>query len=160
MKLKGNMIGKLFRWIVLSFKKLLRLRDSTHQISLGFAIGVFVGILPTLGFGALILAGLALVIRFNFFSALVGTLVNNPLFVPFWVASSYKVGELITKIGINFSEKSVLQNMFGFGLSFAVGNIVLAVLSGFLSYFVMFLVIEIYRASRNNSSKSESKTQE
>lgn len=150
MKVKYTIIGKFFRWLAVSFKKVLHLRDSTHQIALGFAIGVSVGILPTLGFGALILAGLAVFIRFNIFSAIVGTLINNPVFVPFWVASSYKVGEVITRMGVDLSEKGFLQNLFGFGLSFLVGNIILSITLGIVSYFVIFLIIEAYRASRNN----------
>ncbi|MEN2997829.1 MAG: DUF2062 domain-containing protein [Brevinematia bacterium] len=158
MKLKYTPIGKFFRWIFVSFKKLFHLRDSTHQISLGFALGVSIGILPTFGFGALIVATLAFIIRFNIFSALVGSLINNPLLVPFWVASSYKVGELITKIGINFSEKNVIQNLLGFGISYLVGNIILSVVCGFISYITIYLLIEIYRSSKSNL-KSNQNTQ-
>lgn len=157
MKLKYSSIGKVFRQLVVSFKKLFRLRDSTHEIALGFAIGVFVGILPTFGFGALLLAGLAIVIRFNIFAGIVGTLINNPLFVPFWIASSYKVGEIITKTGIDLKEKSIIENIFGFGVSYFIGNIVLAVLVGFVSYFVIYVIVEIYRESRKNL-KNNSRT--
>lgn len=155
MKLKYSIIGKFFRWLAVSFKKVIRLRDSTHQIALGFAIGVSVGILPTLGFGALILAGLAVIIRFNIFSAIVGTLINNPVFVPFWVASSYKVGEVITRMGVDLSEKGLLQNLFGFGLSFLVGNIILSIALGIVSYFVIFFIIEAYRSSRNKLKNNQ-----
>lgn len=155
MKFKYTVIGKFFRWIASSFKKLLHLRDSTHQISLGFAIGVTVGILPTFGFGALILGAMAVIIRFNIFSAIVGTLINNPLFVPFWVASSYKVGEIITKIGIDISGKSIIQNILGFGISYLIGNVVLSIICGFISYFIMYLLVETYRVSRNNLKNNQ-----
>ncbi len=157
MKFKYTGIGKLLRQLVVSFKKLLHLRDSTHEIALGFAVGVFIGILPTFGFGALFLAGLAVIIRFNIFAGIVGTLVNNPIFVPFWLASSYKVGEIITKTGIDIKEKSIIENIFGFGLSYFIGNIILAILVGFISYFIIYIIVEIYRESRKKL-KNNSKT--
>lgn len=152
MKFKYTPIGKIFRWLAASFKKLFHLRDSTHQIALGFAIGVGVGILPTFGFGALFIGVLAIVVRFNIFSALVGTLVNNPLFVPFWLASSYKVGEVITKMGIDIYEKKLIENILGFGVSYLVGNIVLSIVCGLLSYFVIYLVVELYRTSKRSKT--------
>jgi uncharacterized protein (DUF2062 family) len=148
MKIKYTAIGKLLRQLKVSFKKLLHLRDSTHEISLGFAMGVFVGILPTFGFGALILGILAIPIRFNIFAALVGTLVNNPLFVPFWLTSSYKVGEIITRMGINL-EKGIISNILEFSISYLVGNIILATICGIISYFIMYIIIETYRVSRS-----------
>lgn len=152
MKIKYTAIGKLLRQLKVSFKKLLHLRDSTHEIALGFAIGVFVGILPTFGFGALILGILAIPIRFNIFAALVGTLVNNPLFVPFWLTSSYKVGEIITRMGINL-EKGIISSILKFSISYLVGNIILAIICGIISYFVMYIIIETYRVSRSQEKK-------
>ena len=157
MKIKYTAIGKFLRWITASFKKLIHLRDSTHQIALGFSIGVAVGILPTFGFGALILALLAIVIRFNIFSALVGTLINNPLLVPFWLVSSYKVGEIITKIGVDIEEKNLFQNVLDFSISYIVGNVTLSVICGIISYIVMYIIVEIYRSSKGNL-KSQQKT--
>ncbi len=152
MKIKYTTIGKLFRQLKVSFRKLLHLRDSTHEIALGFGIGVVIGILPTFGFGALIIGILAILIRFNIFAALVGTIVNNPLFTPFWLMSSYKVGEMITQIGINL-EKGVISNILNFSLSYLVGNIVLAIICGIISYFIMYIIIETYRVSRNQEKK-------
>ena len=152
MKIKSTIIVKLLRQLKVSFKKLLRLRDSTHEIALGFGIGVFIGILPTFGFGALIIGILAILIRFNIFAALVGTIVNNPLFTPFWLMSSYKVGEMITQIGINL-EKGVISNILNFSLSYLAGNIVLAIICGIISYFIMYIIIETYRVSRNQEKK-------
>jgi uncharacterized protein (DUF2062 family) len=46
-----NAITKLRKFILSSIRKLLSLRASPHQIALGFAIGVFIGIFPTFGLG-------------------------------------------------------------------------------------------------------------
>lgn len=152
MNFKSNIIVKFFRYLVVSFKRLLHLRDSTHEIALGFAVGVIVGILPTFGFGAVILGFLVFVIRFNFVAAITGTLVNNPIFVPFWLTSSYKVGEIITKMGVDLKDSGLLKNVFNFGLSYLVGNVVLAIISGIISYFVVFLMIETYRSVKRSRS--------
>jgi len=154
MKIKYSIVGKLFRQLKVGFKKLLHLRDSTHEIALGFAVGVFVGVFPTFGFGALVLGALAIVIRFNFVASLIGTLINNPLFTPFWLISSYKVGELVTKAGIKINE-DFLKNTFNFTLSYLVGNIILSVVSGIISYFVVYIVVESYRASKREDTKEK-----
>ncbi|MFN4245214.1 MAG: DUF2062 domain-containing protein [Brevinematia bacterium] len=155
MNLKYTIIGKFLRWILVSFKKVIHLRDSTHQIALGFSIGVSVGILPTFGFGALILAFLSIVIRFNLFSAIVGTLINNPLLVPFWLVSSYKIGEIITKVGIDLEGKNLLQNTLDFSISYITGNIILSLICGFISYVLMYIIVEVYRSSRGNLKRQQ-----
>ncbi|MGC8767287.1 MAG: DUF2062 domain-containing protein [Brevinematia bacterium] len=152
MNFKKTFLGKFLRYLLVSFKKLLHLRDSTHEIALGFAIGVVIGILPTFGFGIVILGLLALVIRFNFIAAFTGSLINSPIFVPFWLASSYKIGEIITKIGIDLQRNNLVKNIFDFSVSYLVGNIVLSIILGIASYFIVFLIIEAYRSTKRGKN--------
>ena len=50
--------GKLRVFITEYIQKLLSLRASPHQIALGFAIGVFIGIFPTFGLGGVFIIAL------------------------------------------------------------------------------------------------------
>jgi uncharacterized protein (DUF2062 family) len=77
-----NIFRKLRTLINENVHTLLSLRASPHQIALGLAIGVFIGIFPTFGLGGVFIIALATFWKFNIPGALVGTLIGNPLFAP------------------------------------------------------------------------------
>ena len=96
---------KLRKSLLGSIRKLLSLRASPHQIALGFAIGVFIGIFPTFGLGGLVIIALAALSRFNVPAALLGTLIGNPLFASVWITLTC----LLT--GISPSRTKVMRHL-------------------------------------------------
>jgi uncharacterized protein (DUF2062 family) len=55
-------------------------------------------------------------------------------------------------MGINL-EKGIISSILKFGISYLVGNIILAIICGIISYFVMYIIIETYRVSRSQEKK-------
>ncbi len=151
MRFKDTVIGKLFRSLLVNLKKLLRLRASIHEISLGFAVGVFIGILPTFGLGFLVISFFAIFIRFNVIAAFVGTALGNPFLSPFWIFSSYKLGELITGVRIELLDLKInfLNTTLKFTLAFIAGNLVISLVVAIISYFVVYILIDNIKKSRN-----------
>jgi len=72
--------------------RLKRLPDTPHRIALGLAVGSFVSFTPLFGVHFLAAWWLALVMRANVFSALLGTFFGNPITFPFIAATSYQLG--------------------------------------------------------------------
>jgi hypothetical protein len=146
-----NIFRKLRTLINENVHTLLSLRASPHQIALGLAIGVFIGIFPTFGLGGVFIIALATFWKFNIPGALVGTLIGNPLFAPLWITLSC----LIT--GISPSEikvpkepfHEILKHYSGIGLRYLVGNGLVSLFVAILSYFIVTRAIQWYRARKD-----------
>lgn len=72
--------------------RLHRIRVSDHQIALGFAAGAFVAFTPFLGLHFILAALIALAIRGNVLASAAGTMVGNPLTLPFMFLATYNLG--------------------------------------------------------------------
>jgi uncharacterized protein (DUF2062 family) len=86
----GVRISRFFKMVYL---KLIRLNDSPQRISLGFGLGVFLGILPGTGpIAALVLAAL---FRVNRAAAFLGSLLTNTWLSIATIILSIKLGSVI-----------------------------------------------------------------
>lgn len=72
--------------------RIKRLPDTPHKIAMGVACGVFVTFSPFFGLHFFMAWFLALVMRGNVLSALLGTFIGNPLTFPIIAATSYQLG--------------------------------------------------------------------
>lgn len=150
-------LKKLRIFLTENTHKLLSLRASPHQIALGFAIGVFIGIFPTFGLGGVFIIALATFWKFNIPAAIVGTLMGNPLFAPLWIALSCLL------MGISPSEikipkepfHEILKHYSGIGLRYLVGNGLISLVVAILSYFILTRTIQWYRARKGNIEKTD-----
>jgi uncharacterized protein (DUF2062 family) len=71
---------------------LSRLPDTPERVALAFAIGVFFGFSPFLGFQTLLGISLAFYFRLSRVAVLAGTWVNLPFFVPVYYAVATELG--------------------------------------------------------------------
>lgn len=123
---------------------------STHNLAFGFALGTFIAILPTPGFG--ILLSIFLVYCFkkiNTASILFPFAVWNPLVLAPLYVLSYKIGELLfaAKASIE-NEYSYINKIIYFCQTYLVGNVIIAVVFSVLSYFIIFKVAEIFKQKK------------
>jgi len=70
-----NILVRAGRYLKLLYLKLYRINDSPQKIALGFGLGVFLGAMP--GAGVLAAIVLALLLRVNRISALLGAILTN-----------------------------------------------------------------------------------
>ncbi len=93
------------------FFKLLRLRGTPHSIALGAAIGVFIGLTPTIPLHTIIILALTLLFRCSFIAGLITSLlVCNPLtYVPQYYLS-LRIGNFFTRYHLSWERiKQVLD---------------------------------------------------
>jgi uncharacterized protein len=139
LKMKNRLFGIL--------RNLLSQRASPHQIAVGFAVGVFVGIFPSFGLGALLILALSSVWKFNFPAALIGTVMGNPLFAPIWITLTC----LVT--GISPSEiklprenfQQILAHYSQIGLQYLLGNIGISLAAAIISYFIIIRAVHLFK---------------
>jgi len=77
-------------------EKIKRLQGNPHYIAMGMAIGVFVGVTPTIPFHTALAIALAFVLRGSKPAAAIGVWIANPLTIPLFYYGSYKVGILLS----------------------------------------------------------------
>lgn len=93
------------------FLRLLRLRGTPHSIALGAAIGIFIGITPTIPFHTVAILALTVVTRSSFLAGFISSvLVCNPLtYVPQYFLS-LAIGNIFTPYHLSWDRiKQVLD---------------------------------------------------
>ncbi len=146
-------------------KTLLGLEDTVHRTAFAFALGVFMGFSPLLGFHTLLALFIAFVFKLNRAAIVVGTLVNNPWTLPFIYSAEFLLGSfLLGSPGLalsgvrwgSFFSLSVLEQIKSILLPLFVGFIPLGTGSALGAYFITFHLISSYR---KRASPSESANQ-
>jgi uncharacterized protein len=122
-------------------KRIKKLEGDPHYIAMGMAIGVFVGITPTMPFHTVAAVALAFILRGSKAAAALGVWFCNPITAPFFYLGSYKTGMFILGHSAPFDVKyeSVLELIkLGTDVTMAmiVGGIILGILPGIASYFI------------------------
>ena len=131
--------------------KFLRLQEDPRKLAWGMALGVFIGITPTIPFHMVTALSLAALLRVSPVTAFIGIQIGNPLtIVPIYIAS-YKVGQFLLYRGRplvfpeTFSFKAWIDVLWQGGVALQVGGVVLAIPPAIASYFLTLWIVQRYR---------------
>jgi len=130
------------RWWWCEFvRQLMELRGQPHEIALGMAIGVFIGITPTIPLHTILAVTLALLVRGSKLAAALGVWVSNPLSIPLFYYGSYRIGQLVLGLpGISLPDDRSLLAMASLGGKIVgamlLGGVILGVVPAILAYVV------------------------
>lgn len=166
--ISGNRPMNIYRTGRYFYLRFLRIRGTPHSIALGAAIGVFIGITPTVPFHSMIIFVLAILTRSSFISGLITSwLVSNPLTcLPlYYLAITF--GNLVTPYHLDWERVKSIGDLFlsgatpsarlellgtlgGEALSvMLIGGFLLALPWGVGSYFLFHRLIVKYRRKRH-----------
>jgi len=146
---------RIFRYIYL---RLVRVGGDPVHIALGFSLGVFLGVFPTFGIGIPLSLLLASVFRWNRVSAVLGSLVMNPITTPLFWTLSGMLGAAIFRIDASKVMTSVRNGerlhslTVGAGI-YLVGNTIIALVSAVIAYFLALRVVTVYRKKRRERKR-------
>jgi uncharacterized protein (DUF2062 family) len=84
--------SKIYTTLGKAYERMLRIRGEPREIALGFALGLFVGMSPFMGFQILIVVFLASVLKWNKISAVIGVWISNPITAPIIYGFTYFTG--------------------------------------------------------------------
>jgi uncharacterized protein len=152
----GNFIAmNPIRWIRDKTRQLLQLRDSTHAIALGTAVGMFFGFIPLWGLKTLLALGVSRLLRANFVATAIATTLHDialPL-MPLLLRWEYDIGywllshphELPPKLSLSPHSPSALLHWSAFltvGRPLLLGALVIAAPVAIATYYVALLFVE------------------
>jgi hypothetical protein len=131
--------------------KFRRLQDSPHKLAAGMALGVFIGVTPTVPFHTVAALGLAALLRVSPVTAFLGIQICNPLTIPPFYLAAYKAGRYLFYKGAplafpeTYTYKAMLLLLWEGGLALQLGGLVLAVPPAVISYFLTLWAVQRYR---------------
>ncbi|WP_300668374.1 DUF2062 domain-containing protein [Desulfoluna sp.] len=139
-------------------EKIKRLQGNPHYIAMGMAIGVFVGVTPTIPFHTALAILLAFVLRGSKPAAAIGVWIANPLTIPLFYYGSFRVGVglfggeqgggpdigkmiHVLESGLPLSDKvdlikDFLSHHFELACMMLAGSMLLAIIPTIASYFL------------------------
>jgi uncharacterized protein (DUF2062 family) len=142
------------RWIEpwrKAYQRFLKIRGHPREISLGFALGLFVGMTPFMGLQMAIGVLLASLFKWNKISAALAVWISNPLTAPFiyWMTyvlgarvldyeNSYALPQQFDLDALLFIIRSAPEIIWVLIVGGVVAGIPLAVVGYFLAYFAIY----------------------
>ncbi len=134
--------------------KLRRLQGDPKKLAWGMALGVFIGVTPTLPFHTIIALSLAAFLRISLVTAYMGIWISNPVtWVPQYFLA-YEVGRRLLFRGTplhlpeHLSFSACFDLLWRGGLALQVGGLIIAVPPAVASYFLTLWAIKRYRQRR------------
>ena len=143
----------------LFYLRLLRLRGQPEEVAGGMAIGVGVGLTPTIPLHLVLAVLLAFLLRKSKLAASLGSQVANPFFFPFIYLLDYKVGQTITGtsgpslVFNDFSCSYLLNLSWNIYYPLLVGGLVVGFISLLPTYFATRKLVRLYRERRRKRSE-------
>jgi uncharacterized protein (DUF2062 family) len=96
-----------------TYERFLKIRGTPREIGLGFALGLFVGMSPTMGFQMAIAVFLAAILKWNKFSAVAAVWITNPVTAPIIYGVTYFIGaNIIGMPGIDLTPEAFSVTSF------------------------------------------------
>lgn len=141
----------LTRTIRYQWLKFKRLQGDPRKLAWGMALGVFVGMTPTVPFHSATVLILAPLLGISPVTAYLGIWIMNPVTIaPFYLAA-YKVGQFLLFRGeplclpATFDLQSTLHLLWRGGLALQVGGLVIAIPPAIISFFLTLWAVQRYR---------------
>lgn len=146
-------------------RAILSLEDSPHSIAKGTAIGMFLGLTPTVGIQMGLVMLVSLFVRFNRKAALITVYISNPFtMIPMYWAN-YKVGtlffgetvsredfeELLTYRGFDEWLQAIHAVFVEVGMPLLFGSLIVATVGGLVTYPLIRWLLRI--AGKDRPSK-------
>jgi len=149
------MFKKILKKIKNHFIEVIKVKKSPHSIALGFAIGTFIAIFPTLGLSLLLaLIVIAIFPKINKFTLLAALVIWNPLVTTPIHILGYKLGTIIFgSIPIVKFNIVVLDQFYNFSRRFIVGILIISLIISIISYFIVKLIAKYYKNKNRRNLK-------
>ena len=146
------------------YERFIRIRGTPKEIALGFSLGLFVALSPTLGLQIVGAVFLASIFKWNKYAAAIGVWITNPLTAPFIYGATYLVGAKLLNVENAFKLSDNLgwsafidlfQSSPGILISLTVGGIVIGIPVALVGYFIAFRAVEQYQKSLKEKIKHQ-----
>jgi uncharacterized protein len=132
------------------YSRFIRIRGNPREIALGFALGIFIGMTPTMGIQIILAIFFAALLKWNKISATIAVFITNPFTAPFIYGTTYLVGarvlglQKIFKFPEQMSFEAAVEmlkstpRIFG---ALTVGGVLIGLPLAIIAYFGSYLLI-------------------
>lgn len=141
---------KIIRKTKILFWKVSKSRDSEIKIAWGAAIGTFISVFPTFGFGTLLVLLLSRFFKFNLLIALATSVISNPFTSPFFLLLSYKVGLFLLGKQIQFELENWKKNFSETGFTILTGSLIVSGIMAIVAFYVSLFIVKKLRKQRKS----------
>lgn len=137
-----------------TYTRFLKIRGNPREIALGFALGLFVGMSPTMGFQMAIAVFFAALLKWNKISAAVAVWITNPFTAPVIYGLTYFVGAKMLGMSNNFKGLSafdltglmhLIQKAPEILLAMTLGGVVVGLPLALAGYYFSFSAVNAYQ---------------
>ncbi len=125
------------------YNRFLSLSGRPEEIARSMALGVFIGVTPTIPFHTALVMVSCLVFRQNITAGMLGaTIISNPLTIPFFYLAEYELGIAVLGLDPNpfvladHDVRAILEIGWHILYPLVVGGLILACLFAVPSYFI------------------------
>lgn len=148
------------------YAKFISLKGDPRKIAMGMAIGVFVGMTPTIPFHTIIIIFLTMFFRQNLTAAMLGAWIMNPLTIPVFYFAEYEIGKSV--LGLQHMEivlkdcsvDALLAAGWHIFYPLQIGGVILALLFAIPAYFITHKSILAFRKRNERDGDTEKSSQE
>lgn len=147
--------SKVYSALKKIYTRFLKIRGEPKEIALGFALGLFIGMTPAIGFHILIAIFFAGLFKWNKISAALAVWITNPITAPFIYSVTYLLGARMmglnkTQALSNAVSSPTFLNMLKktpelFG-ALTIGGAVLGLPLAFIGFYFSYAAIKKYQA--------------
>ena len=144
------------------YLRLMRLKGQPGEVAGGMAIGVFVGMTPTVPLHTILAVSIAYLLKKSKLAAAAGVWIANPVLLPLVYFLDYKVGRAITGKTVStfapshFSISHLIKLGWEISYPMFIGGLIIGLLFAIPSYFITKQLIILYREKKGKrSSKVE-----
>ena len=139
------------------YERFISLKGEPAQIAAGVAIGVFVGVTPTIPFHTGIIVLIGLLFRQNITAGILGAwIISNPLSVPLLYVAQYELGRFL--LGMERTRFELIDHTLGsiatlsweILLPLLTGGILMAPFFAVPAYYVARWLIKAVRTRRSS----------
>ena len=137
-----------------AYERFVRIRGRPREIALGFALGIFIGMSPTMGIQMPIAVFIAALLKWSKIAAVFGVWITNPFTSPFIYGLTYVVGARVLGLEtiialpdeVTWSTvKELLKNAPVIMGALTVGGIIVGLPLSVLSYFFSYAAVNRYQ---------------
>ena len=136
------------------YERFIKIRGEPRKIALGFALGLFVGMSPTMGLQIAIAVFFAALFKWNKISAAIGVWITNPVTAPFIYGMTYVTGArllgikktyiLNSEINLDTINK-ILQKAPGIFWALIIGGLIIGLPLAIAGYYLSYSAITRYQ---------------
>ena len=145
-----NRLQRLAAAITAFYIRFLKIRGTPGQISLGMALGLFIGMTPFMGFHTIAAVAMASLFGWSKLSAGIGVFVTNPLSAPFIYSVTYQLGSRVSgytdpgRLTALFEDDGVMaliKSSPKIILDLLIGGVIIGVPLAVIGYYITFKIV-------------------